>query len=278
MTCRLLRPFALLPFLALLFVAQAPAAEAPPAEADTPPAAGHSHHGEAFNEGPRQQAYPIEGPGRVNFPATTKHETARQFINQGVGALHGFWYLEAERAFRQAAAIDPDCAIAYWGMAMANVNNEKRAKGFIAEAAKRKKQASAHEALYIDALDAYYKADAAKKKERGEAYLKALENICLKHPDDLETKAFLALQFWNNRKTGNPILSYLAVDALLQQVLAVEPMHPCHHYVIHLWDYEKPERALDSAAQCGPAAPAIAHMWHMPGHIYSRLKRYHDAV
>jgi peroxiredoxin len=74
------------------------------------------------------------------------------------------------------------------------------------------------------------------------------------------------------------IQSHLAVEALLQEVYAVEPLHPAHHYSIHLWDYERPEKALASSAACGPSLPGIAHMWHMPGHIYSRLKRYPDAV
>ncbi len=62
------------------------------------------------------------------------------------------------------------------------------------------------------------------------------------------------------------------------EVLAVQPMYPAHHYVIHLWDGKNPRRLLPSAQVCGQSAPGIAHMWHMPGHIYSRLKRYHDAV
>ena len=56
------------------------------------------------------------------------------------------------------------------------------------------------------------------------------------------------------------------------------PLHPAHHYMIHLWDYRHPENAVQAAARCGVAGPSIAHMWHMPGHIYSRLKRYEDAV
>ena len=88
--------------------------------------AGHSFHGEAFNEGPRQTAYLREGTGNVSFPATTKNELVQKFISQGVGQLHGFWYFEAERSFRQAASIDPDCAIAYWGMAMSNAGRLQR--------------------------------------------------------------------------------------------------------------------------------------------------------
>ena len=239
---------------------------------------GHSFHGEAFNEGPRQRAYLIPGTGNVEFPVTSKHPDVQKFINQGVGQLHGFWYFEAERSFRQAAFLDEDCAIAYWGMAMANANNEKRSKGFIEEAVERKEGASEREVKYIDALSTYLKADPKKRKERSQKYTKALEKIYLEYPDDLEAKAFLGLQLWVNRTRDLPITSHLAVNALLNEVLAVNPRHPVHHYRIHLWDYEKPEMALNSAADGGPSAPAIAHMWHMPGHIYSRLKRYNDAA
>ena len=79
--------------------------------------AGHSFHGEAFNEGPRQKAYLMEGTGKVEFDVTTKNPEAADFVRQGMGQLWGYWYLEAERSFRQAAMLDPDCAIAYWGMA-----------------------------------------------------------------------------------------------------------------------------------------------------------------
>ena len=247
------------------------------AEKDAGPEAGHSHQGEAFNEGARQKAYLMEGTGNVTFPATTKSELAQKFINQGVGQLHGFWYFEAERSFRQAAAIDPDCATAYWGMAMANYNNTKRGTAFIEEAMKRKQTASDRERKYIEALHKYLTTPGSKDKERKEAYLDALEDIALSYSDDLEAKAFLCLQIWLNRSVA-PIQSYLSTDALLQEILAKNPMHPVHHYVIHLWDLKKPELALKSASLCGQSAPSIAHMWHMPGHIYSRLKRYNDAV
>ena len=77
--------------------------------------AGHSFHGEAFNEGPRQKAHLMEGTGAVSFPVTTDNPSVQKFINQGVGQLHGYWFFEAERSFRQAAMLDPNCAIAYWG-------------------------------------------------------------------------------------------------------------------------------------------------------------------
>jgi peroxiredoxin len=241
------------------------------------PLPGHSSHGEVFNEGPRQKAYLMPGMPKIVFPVTSKHPEVPAFVQQGIGQLHGFWYYEAERSFRQAASLDKDCAIAYWGMAMANADNGQRAKKFMAECIKRKANAGEHELMYIDALDAYLKAENNKKKERNEAYTKALERILYKHPDDLEARALLALQLWKNRDSGIPISSFLAVDALIDQVFLKNPMHPAHHYRIHLWDIERADNALASAALCGQSAPGIAHMWHMPGHIYSKVRRYDDA-
>ena len=240
--------------------------------------AGHSAHGEAFDEGPRQRAYLMEGMPKVHFPVTTKKPECQAFFNQGLGQLHGFWNLEAERSFRQSAVIDPSCAMAYWGMARANLGNEKRAKGFIAEAVKRKGSASPREVKHVDALAKYVNTPKEKKTERAESYAKALEAILYEFPEDLETRALYALQFWSNSRNGVKIQSHEAVDALLQQVFEGNPMHPAHHYRIHLWDYKRAARAIDSAAVCGQTAPGIAHMWHMSGHIYSKLRRYHDAA
>ena len=237
---------------------------------------GHSFHGEAFNEGPRQAAYLMGNTGDVTFPIKSPNRLVQQFVNQGVGQLHGFWYLEAERSFRQAAALDEKCAAAYWGMAMANANNKDRAKKFSKEAVDRRDHATKRVSMYIDAL--HKKLNAKDKKKGFEQYVKALEKIVYAYPDDIEAKAFIAVAMWQGRNSGSKITSHLAVDALLGEVLAANPMHPCHHYRIHLWDYEKPERALKSSALCGQAASSIAHMWHMPGHIFSRLKRYEDAA
>lgn len=242
------------------------------------PLPGHSVHGEAFDEGPRQAAVLIEGCGKIKFPITTKSAEAQKFFVQGVGQIHGFWYYEAERSFRQVAMLDPDCAMAYWGCAMANVNNEKRAAGFIAEATKRKAQASKREQAWIDALQKFY-ADLKKdKKLRSTDFIKDLEGIIHDNPDDLESKAFLAWAIWKAKDAGVAMVSRESVDAIVRQVFAKEPLHPAHHYIIHLWDDSKPARAVTSAAQCGQSEPGIAHMWHMPGHTFSKVDRYVDAA
>ena len=239
---------------------------------------GHSYHGEAFNEGPRQKAYLMKGMGRVRFPITTNKQEAQLFFTQGVSQLHGFWYFEAERSFRQAAMLDPDCAMAYWGMAVANRNNVERAKKFITSAKERRKNTSEREKLWIDSEVNYWADTKKNEKDRRRKMVRDLETIIFDFPEDIEAKAFLAVWLWQSSHKGLTISSHMTINMLIEDVLDIEPMHPCHHFRIHLWDGEKPERALVSAANCGQASPGIAHMWHMPGHIYSKLKRYHDAV
>lgn len=239
--------------------------------------AGHSIHGEAFNEGPRQQAYLIPGMGNVVFPVSTKVPEAQQFFSQGVAQLHSFYYFEAERSFRQAAALDPGLAMAYWGLAMANVNNEKRAKEFLARAEQLKDKADGREKLWIAFQTEWYRQAAGEKRAR--ASIKALEAIVADYPDDVEAKAFLAWACFHFSDKGLPISSHGAVDSIIADVLRANPTHPgAHHYRIHLWDGEKAARALGSAALFGPSAAGIAHAWHMPGHIYSKLHRYGDAA
>lgn len=264
--------------------------------------AGHSYHGEAFNEGPRQSASLVDGLAKINFPTSSKNETAQKFFEQGIAWLHGFAYLEAERSFRQALQEDPDLIMAYWGMAMANTNNSDRARGMIDEAKERLgKKSDKRERLYIEALDRYLPKskdeadteantdkndskpdtkteDADAKRKRTERFIADFENILYEFPDDIEAKAFLVLQMWLGERVGVKITSRLAVDALMSEIFAADPMHPAHHYRIHLWDRARAKLALESAAQCGPSMPGVAHMWHMPGHIYSKLHRYADAA
>ena len=96
------------------------------APADGRPLPGQSRHGAAFDRGPRWAAYLMGGTGEIHFPVTSKNPLVQKFVEQGIGQLHGFWYVEAERSFRQAATLDPNCGIAYWGMALANKSDKSR--------------------------------------------------------------------------------------------------------------------------------------------------------
>ena len=285
--------------------------------ADEPPGSeilqaqpGHSIHSEAFNEGPRQAAYLMNGMGNVHWEISTKNPMAQRFFDQGITQLHGFWYFEAERSFRQAAAFDTDCAILYWGMARANIENPWRSKGFIEQAMKKIEKAPEKEKRLVEAWNnrvkdskassaACYdskpvttlekKAMAQAKKREDETgrkdqqerltqYVRAIETIAYDFPDDIEIKAMLVLQYWQNNGSGIDIQSHFAINAILADIFHSNPKHPAHHFRIHLWDYKKESLAIDAAAKCGPSAPGIAHMWHMPGHTYSRLHRYADAA
>ena len=270
---------------------------------------GHSFHAEAFNEGPRQAAYLMQGMGNVHWKVSTESPMAQRFFDQGISQLHGFWYFEAERSFRQAASIDPDRAIFYWGMARANTENPERSAGFIEQAMKRIDKSSPLERRLIEAWSRRVKdwpkppeekkdddKDGAKndskgkkkpkvtdevrdkRKERFKAYARELDEIVQDYPEEIELKAMLVLQLWQNQSQGHDIQSYTALDSLLEDIFRRNPRHPAHHFRIHLWDYRKEKLAIKAAAECGPSAPGIAHMWHMPGHTYSRLHRYADAA
>ena len=170
-------------------------------ETDDAVLAGHSYHGEAFNEGPRQQAYLMEGLGRSSFPVSTYSPLAQQFFNQGIDQLHGFWYFEAERSFRQVLILDPDCAMACWGLAMANINNPERARQFIEQARDKAGEAEGRvtdlEQMWIDCLADYYDSEKGDKKKRSRELIEGLEKIIIKYPDNIEAKAFLALMELN---------------------------------------------------------------------------------
>jgi peroxiredoxin len=262
----------------LLFLSAALISYAEEKKEGSAPAPGHSHSGESFNEGPRQSAVKVDGTGDVHFPITTKWSRGQQMFDQGIGQLHGFWFYEAERTFRQIAAEDPECAMAYWGMAMANWENSKRAKGFIAKAVELKDKISERERLYINAQEAFLADEPKDVKKRRQKLIEDMENIIHEFSDDIEAKAILAVRLWQFSRQGIPIGSRESVDALMQQVFEKNPLHPAHHFRIHLWDGKKPQRALSSAAVLHKTAPAIAHMWHMPGHIYDKLKRYAESA
>jgi peroxiredoxin len=245
--------------------------------------AGHSIHGESFSEGPRQKAELLTGvTGTCHFPVTTTKVEAQKFFDQGVAQLHGFWFLEAERSFRQVLSLDADCAMAYWGMAMANVENADRARKIMAEGMRKKlDHLTKFERAWMQSLSDYYerKKGGDDEKARLRNLVRDWEGIAVES-DDIEAKAFLVGRIWRNHAYHDlKISSHLSVDALANEVLARAPRHPgIHHYRIHLWNNEKDERALDSAAAIGPSCAGIAHDWHMGGHTYSILKRYADAA
>jgi peroxiredoxin len=258
-----------------------PVAKADPSiAADAPP--GHSVHGDSFNEGPRRRLPLIPGCGDVSFPVTSAHPEVQAYFNQGVAQLHGFWYWEAERSFRTVLQLDPGCLMGHWGMAMANLENEERARKIIGKVSDEALQsATPREKAWMESARKFFreKKNDNERKDAARNLVKDMERIALDYPEDTEARAMAVCFVWRNQyRLGMEAGSHLATDALARQVLEKNPRHPVHHYLIHLWDHERPKQALEAAAQCGPSAPGVAHMWHMPGHIYSDLERWADAA
>jgi peroxiredoxin len=240
--------------------------------------AGHSKHGAAFDAGPRQKPWVMEGIGKSHFAITTSNPEVQKWFDQGITLLHSFWYYEAERAFRWALKLDPECAMAYWGLAR-SVGDDKRSTELIKEAAKRKHKVSERERLFIEVDEAAYATSLPKEIGGNEPTFEArdrrsknlLEQLVLKYPDDIEAKALLALEYMGSNRFGT--------EMIIQNILAREPNHPgAHHYRIHNWDGQEGAQALRSCALYGQIAPQIGHAQHMPGHVYSGVGMWHEAA
>jgi peroxiredoxin len=252
----------------------------PGALADDSRVHGKSVHGEAFDEGPRQAAFLLGAgsAGKVAFAVSSKNPEAQAFFQQGIGQLHAFAFYEAERSFREVLKLDAKCAMGHWGMAMANRFNQKRARELMTKATEGKSGVGAREVQWIDAFHAFF-AEKPDEMARRKALVRALEKIVMDYPEDLEAKVWLVLQLWENSSHGIPTESVVALDSLLAEVLRKAPLHPgAHHLRIHIWNQQDDKRALGSAALCGQSAPGLAHMWHMPGHTFSKLRRFADAA
>ena len=241
---------------------------------------GHSQHGSAFDTGLRQKPWKMDGIGRTHFAITTKVPEVQEWFDQGNTLLHSFWFEEAERSFRWCIKLDPDCAMAYWGLARCGMNwftargspgdpELKRYHDFLKEAVRRKGTVSERERMYIEA---WVEAFALETEKPGEMLARRLQQIALKWPEDVEAKALYALF---SIRPG----AALGTEMVLREVLAAEPDHPgAHHYRIHNWDGVATEQGLPSCVRYGPVAPNVGHANHMPGHNYTKLGMWHEAA
>jgi peroxiredoxin/tetratricopeptide (TPR) repeat protein len=232
----------------------------------------HSHLSSALNSGPRQEAKLLSGIGNAHFPITTSNPEAQKFFDQGMNQFYSFMYYEAERSFRQAAKLDPEHPMPFWGIAL---NDSSKAKECLRLAKDRQLRASDRERRYIAALALLYAEGNRQDNQR--KYQAALEQIVLDYPQDIEAKVLLGQELYEqaDRSGGGRT----AVDALLREVIEKNPLHPAaNHFRIHLWDGPEARAALDSCARYPKAAPNIGHAQHMPGHIYAQLGMWEDAA
>ena len=235
----------------------------------------------------------LQNLGDHVFPVTTKSPQAQLFINQGVNLAYGFNHAEAGRSFREAARLDPECAMAYWGQALVlgpNINvpmdpgNEARALELVQMAVSLAPNASAREQAYIHALAQRYSGKADERAARDRAYADAMRAVHRQCPKDLDAATFFAeslmdLRPWNYwTPDGHPYPETTEAVMAVEQVLEENPYHPgANHYYIHLMELPYPERAESAADRLNGLMPGAGHMVHMPSHIYERVGRYSDA-
>ena len=261
-------------------------------------APAHQHYAEPTDAPAPTPGAPLaprlQNLGVHTFPVSTKVARAQLFMNQGLNLTYGFNHAEAARAFAEAARLDPNLAMAYWGQALVlgpNINApmapeaEPKALALVQQAMALKGKASPRERAYIDALAARYTGNAADRAAADRAYATAMANVTRLFPDDLDARTLYAESLMDLRpwgywtRDGKPFDETTQVQAALTQVIAKHQNHPgALHLWIHLWESVDARRAEAEADRLVPLMPGAGHMVHMPAHIYQRVGRHADVV
>ena len=266
----------------------------------TPAAAGsHKHYesgGPAAQPGPNGEVAPrLQNLGTHTFPVSTRNASAQRFINQGLNLAYAFNHAEARRAFREAARLSPNLAMAYWGQALVlgpNINalmepnDEPHALELVKKAQSLKATATPRERALIDALAARYSGTPEHRTTNDRAYADAMRKVHQRFPADpdiamLYVESMMDLRPWGYwMPDGRPHEGTAEIVALTERMMRQHPKHPgALHMYIHLVESTNtPERAERAADILLTLMPAAGHMVHMPAHIYQRVGRYADAI
>ncbi len=239
----------------------------------------------------------FEGRGGFSRPVTTASAEAQRYFDQGLAFMYAFNHDEAIRSFRRAAKLDPTCAMAFWGVAIANgphINNpvvpEERAKAAW-EALGRAKAlaagASPVERALIEALASRYALPQPEdRKPLEQAYADAMRRVWAAYPKDSDVGALFAesladLRPWDLwTAAGTPQPGTQELVATLEAVLALAPRHPLgNHLLVHAVEASPhPERADGAADTLRDLQPGLGHMVHMPSHVDVRRGRWSEAI
>ncbi len=243
-----------------------------------------------------ERAVLYDSLGSYSYRISTTVDQTQRWFDQGLRLAYAFNHHEAQKAFREAARLDPGCAMCYWGIAItegSNYNNptdgdrEKRAWSALQEAERRASTATASERALIQALAKRHSADPAAKREALDAaYAGAMRGVARSFPNDLEAATFFAdalmnLRPWNLwTPDGKPQPGTDEIVQTLERVLARNPNHPgaLHLYIHAVEAGPNPGRAEGAADRLLPLMPGAGHLVHMPSHIYWRVGRYVDSV
>jgi tetratricopeptide (TPR) repeat protein len=239
----------------------------------------------------------LERLGSINLPISPASPEAQRYFDQGLALAYGFNHWEAGRAFRAAQALDPSCAMCFWGEALVlgpNINAPMDAAAnapalaAIAEAKRLAPAASEKEQALIAALATRYSADpAAERGALDQAYADAMQAVARQFPDDLDVatlyaEAIMDLTPWDYWADGGKTPKGRTADlvATLERVLKADPDHigAIHLYIHAVEASDRPERAEPYADRLAAQNVSAGHLAHMPSHIYYRLGRYEDSL
>jgi tetratricopeptide (TPR) repeat protein len=241
----------------------------------------------------------FEGLGNVHQPISSQVPAAQQYFDQGLALTYAFNHEAAIDSFREAARLDPKCAICWWGIAYAwgpNINAPMGPHGAAEawkaahEAQRLARHASPQERAWIDAIQTRYHPDpeasaGPERRALDEAYAEAMRGLREAQPENLHVAALYAeslmdLSPWSYwQDDGAPREHTPAIADALAFVLERDPDHVgALHFWIHLYERFEPERAEAEADRLWQLAPAAGHLVHMPAHIYYRVGRYADSV
>ncbi|HKJ76340.1 MAG TPA: hypothetical protein VKA64_03975, partial [Gammaproteobacteria bacterium] len=237
----------------------------------------------------------LEGLGAHHHEVTTGSERAQRYFDQGLILAFGFNHAEAHRSFLQAAEIDPDCAMCWWGAAWVlgpNVNGQMdpasapEAWSLLQKAQAAAAKAGPRERAYVDALANRYGPEALEDRTpRDQAFGEAMGEVATRYPEDLDAQVIYAealmdttpWDYW--QKDGSPKPVTETILKTLRSVLARAPDHPmANHLWIHAVEAQRPEEGLEEANRLGGLVPGVGHLVHMPAHIYIRTGHYHAAT
>ena len=234
--------------------------------------------------------------GSYHFAVTTSNDLAQRYFDQGLRLVYGFNHDEAERAFREAANLDPNSAMAWWGVALSlgpNINlpldaaRNQRALDAVQRAQSLVSMASEKERAYIDAIAVRYSSDPnADRAELDRRYAGEMKELADRYPDDndaavLYAESLMDLKPWQLWTVdGQPQEGTEEILRVLEAVLARDPNHPgANHYYIHSVEASpNPERATASAERLRTLVPGAGHLVHMPAHIDMRTGNYAKAM
>lgn len=225
----------------------------------------------------------------MHFPVSCNSQ-AQESFQRALAILHSFWYEEAERRFSEVAKTDPDCAMAFWGIAMSRYHQlweqpspEDLSRGREAVArAKTVGKPSDREKAYIAAIETFYRdSDRLDHRTRAVRYEKAMQALADRYPEDLEATVFYALALNSTVVASDKTYANQEKAAkILEKAFAGHPSHPgIAHYLIHTYDYPPlAERGLPAARRYASIAPAVPHARHMPAHIFTRLGLWKESI